>query len=97
MSDAAKEQAMKKFREIPGVGKVISRDLWDLGMRSFEDIAKSNPEKMYKDLCMLRQMYIDRCMLYVLRTAVYYASHVRHDPRLLQWWNWTDERRGQGT
>jgi len=33
---------------------------------------------------------VDRCMLYVLRCAVYYASTLDPDPRLLQWWNWKD-------
>jgi hypothetical protein len=29
-------------------------------------------------------------MLYVFRTAVYYASNSKHDPEKLKWWNWKD-------
>jgi hypothetical protein len=33
---------------------------------------------------------IDRCLLYVCRCAVYYASNTKHAPRKLLWWNWKD-------
>jgi hypothetical protein len=33
---------------------------------------------------------VDRCLLYVCRCAVYYASKKKHDPRKLLWWNWKD-------
>ncbi len=29
----AEEATMKEFRQIPGVGKSIARDLWNLGLR----------------------------------------------------------------
>lgn len=35
---------------------------------------------------------MDRCMLYVFRCAVYYASSEQHDPELLKWWNWKDDK-----
>ncbi|HOV78455.1 MAG TPA: helix-hairpin-helix domain-containing protein [Sedimentisphaerales bacterium] len=35
----------------------------------------------------------DRCMLYVLRYAVYYVSSNDPDPELLKWWSWKDRER----
>ena len=35
-------------------------------------------------------MHIDRCMLYVFRCAIYYASNDVYDSELLKWWNWKD-------
>jgi hypothetical protein len=32
----------------------------------------------------------DRCLLYVFRCAVYYASTARPSPAKLRWWNWKD-------
>lgn len=32
----------------------------------------------------------DRCVLYVFRCAVYYASTPQPEPELLRWWNWKD-------
>ena len=36
----------------------------------------------------MRGGYMDRCVLYVFRCAVYYARNEEHDPDLLKWWNW---------
>jgi Pathogenicity locus len=83
---------LKELRVIPGVGKSIAGDLWDLGLRSVQDLKGQDPEELYVRLCALQGTQIDRCMLYVFRCAVYYASHEQHDPELLKWWNWKDKR-----
>jgi hypothetical protein len=31
-------------------------------------------------------------VLYVFRSAVYFASNERHDPELLKWWSWSHQR-----
>jgi len=87
----AKTSALKKLREIPGVGKSIAEDLHDLGIRKVADLKRKNPERMYYDLCRKRGQHIDRCMLYVFRCAVYYASTKKHNPNKLLWWNWKDK------
>ena len=78
------------FQAIPGVGRNISRDFWDLGFQDVEELRGQNPEELYLRLCALRKRDVDRCMLYVFRCAVYYASTKDHDPDMLQWWNWSD-------
>lgn len=81
---------LKDLMTIPGVGPAIARDLYDLGFDSVQDLQGQNPERMYNQLCALQGGQVDRCMLYVFRSAVYYASHQTHDPNLLNWWNWKD-------
>jgi Pathogenicity locus len=83
---------LKELRVIPGVGKSIAEDLWDLGLRSVQDLKGQDPEELYVRLCAMQGTQIDRCMLYVFRCAVYYASHEQHDPELLKWWNWKDKQ-----
>lgn len=46
---------------------------------------------MYLRLCAQEGAHVDRCVLYVFRCAVYYASTDRPDPDLLKWWNWKDD------
>jgi nucleotidyltransferase/DNA polymerase involved in DNA repair len=87
-----KDSILKELRRIPGVGKEISEDLWNIGIRSVQDLKGHDPERLYQKLCEFEGTKIDRCMLYVLRCAVYYASNIEHDPRLLKWWNWKDEK-----
>ncbi|QQS20834.1 MAG: helix-hairpin-helix domain-containing protein [Candidatus Moraniibacteriota bacterium] len=86
---------MKKIKkvsllDIPGVGKSIAEDLCDLGIREPTDLRGQDPEVLYESLCRIRGARIDRCVLYVFRTAVFFASHTRHDPEKLKWWNWKD-------
>ena len=83
-----KEKIIKEFMIIPGVGKKISEDLMNLGLKSIEDLNGKDPEELYTRLCAIEGKNIDRCMLYVFRTAVYFASNKEHDPKLLKWWNW---------
>jgi hypothetical protein len=85
-----KQLSLKHLREIPGVGKSISEDLWELGIRRVADLKGRDPEKLYERRCAQMGTRIDPCLLYVFRGAVYYASHIRHDPELLKWWNWKD-------
>mgnify|MGYP005630591211 CR=1 FL=1 len=85
--DAAARSALE---EIPGVGPNLSRDLIDLGYTAVGDLRGEHPQAMYDSLIALRGEPIDRCVLYVFRCAVYYASHRRHDPERLKWWNWKD-------
>jgi hypothetical protein len=87
-SNAAPGDALES---IPGVGPSIARDLRDLGYTCVSELRNENPAQMYYSLCELRNTHIDRCVLYVFRCAVYYASHDTYDPDLLKWWNWKDD------
>ena len=64
--------------------------LLDLGVERVADLEGADPQQLYERLCMLRGAHIDRCVLYVFRCAVYYASHDTHDPEKLKWWSWKD-------
>ncbi len=70
----------------------MSQYLLDLGYRKIHDLKGESPEKMYKTLMSLRGQHVDRCVLYVFRCAVYYASNSVHEPELLKWWNWKDSK-----
>lgn len=78
------------LQAIPGVGPSLERDLRDLGFERVEDLVGQDPWAMYEALGRLRGARQDPCVLYVFRCTIYYASHDRHDPELLKWWNWKD-------
>jgi hypothetical protein len=80
--------ALKVFQTIPGIGNSLSQDLVDLGYRKVNELKGEDPETMCKNLVALRGHHIDRCVLYVFRCAVYYASNSVHEPELLKWWKW---------
>jgi DNA polymerase/3'-5' exonuclease PolX len=86
----SKASILKQLQSIPGVGESISNDLWILGIRSVEELRKRDPEKLYLRYNKIMGRKADRCLLYVFRCAIYYASHRKRDPELLYWWKWKD-------
>ncbi len=83
---------LRELQTIPGVGKTVARDLWNLGVRRVADLRRQDPERLYTRLCKLQNAQVDRCMLYVMRCAVYFASTSRPKPELLKWWKWKDRQ-----
>jgi len=92
MTESTQQTILKEFQQIPGVGKSIALDLWNLGFRSVQELKDQDPEELYVRQTIQQGTHVDRCMLYVFRCAVYYASNEQHDPELLKWWNWKDEQ-----
>ena len=78
------------LRSLPSIGPNLARDLSDLGFCVPNDLHGQNPEKMYSDLCELRDQVIDRCVLYSFRCAVHAVVSNDDDPELRKWWNWKD-------
>ncbi len=85
-----RKSIIKELKQILGVGDSIANDLFVVGIKSINDLKRENPELLYEKLCKIQNKRIDRCVLYVFREAVYYASNRKHKPELLKWWNWKD-------
>ncbi len=79
-----------ELRKIPGVGPNIEQHLLYLGYDSIQSLKNQDPEEMFARECALRNVNLDRCLLYVYRLAVYFAENERHEPEKLKWWNWKD-------
>ncbi len=79
-----------ELQNIPGVGKQAEKDLIRLGYSTIASLKNADPEQMYLRDCKERSVQLDRCVLYVYRCAVYFASNEHHDPEKLKWWNWKD-------
>ncbi len=86
-----KEETFQDLQKIPGIGKAMAKDLYDLGYRQVKDLKGENPEKMYDYLNQMFGYRLDPCVLYTFRCAVYFASENNHKPELLKWWNWKDK------
>ncbi|MFQ5559082.1 MAG: helix-hairpin-helix domain-containing protein [Nitrospinota bacterium] len=64
----------KEFQKIPGIEKSLSKELIPHGFKSISHVKHENPERMYLSLCNLQGKHIDKCVLYVFRCAVYFAT-----------------------
>ncbi len=82
---------MSDLTKIPGIGKNMEKHLFDIGINSIEDLKNKDPEELYKLSCIKNGGYIDRCVLYVYRLAVYYAENDVYEADKLKWWNWKDK------
>lgn len=80
-----------ELEEIPGIGKVIAKNLGRIGITKVADFAGQDAQELYEKWCLAAQnpYDVDRCVLYVLREAVYYADGGR-DQEKLKWYNWKD-------
>jgi len=88
----APKTVIANLSRIPGVGPSIAADLYVLGIKDVSELRGRNPESLYAELCREVGQRVDRCALYVFRCAAYFASQAEHDPELLKWWNWRDDR-----
>jgi hypothetical protein len=89
--DTVKAKALKELQVIPGIGKSLSSDLWDLGVRKVADLKGKNPIFLYNKLNKITGTRQDPCVLYTFRCAVYFASEKKLDARKLKWWYWKDK------
>ena len=79
-----------ELSRIPGVGQSIASDLYLLGICDVGRLRERDPESLYIELCERVGKPVDRCVLYVFRCAVYFASESNPDPEKLNWWAWKD-------
>lgn len=89
-----KTTSASDLQTIPGVGPSIAQDLLDVGFRRVSDLRRKNPDAIYEAVCALRGQPQDRCLLYIFRCAVYYATTRQPNPEKLKWWNWKDRADG---
>jgi hypothetical protein len=92
-----RNQIIKELTQIPGVGKSIATDLWNIGITSLSDLKGKDPELLYELSNRYAGTKQDRCLLYVFRCAIYYADtpKVKHEVEKLKWWNWKDNAKVQ--
>ena len=81
---------MNELQRIPGVGIKTAEDFILLGINKVDDLKDQDTEELYQRLYTIQGQILDRCVLYVFRCAVYYATEQRHDTEKLKWWNWKD-------
>ena len=61
---------IKHLQSLRNIGPVIASRLYDIGIKTPEQLKGSTPEELYEKLKMRAGGSLDRCVLYVLRGAV---------------------------
>jgi nucleotidyltransferase/DNA polymerase involved in DNA repair len=83
----------RRLGELISVGPAMLRDFELLGVRSVAELARQDPEKMYRKLGRVAQQHQDICVLDVFRAAVAQARNPRLPAEKCQWWWWSEKRK----
>jgi len=86
-----------RLSDLVSVGPAMLRDFELLGVRTIEQLARRNPEKLYEQLCERTGKAVDICCLDVFRAAVAQARSRTLGTRLpaaqRNWWYWSRWRK----
>ena len=85
------DNTMQSLQIIPGVGPKLAKLFFNIGIKSIVDLKKKNPEELYSKICAEQGIQVDRCVLYVCRSSIYFAETENPDPDKLKWWYWKDK------
>jgi hypothetical protein len=88
-----KIEALRRLRELPGIGPSLADDLFGLGYRAPEDLPGANPAEMFTRLEELTGSAQDPCVFDAFQCAVYVANTKDPEPLLSQWWTWSRLRK----
>jgi hypothetical protein len=80
---------IKKFQDIPNVGKAIEKDFILLGIKKPIELATRDPYQMYDDLCRITNKRHDPCVIDVFLSVVDYMS----GGSAKKWWEFTEQRK----
>ena len=83
--------AARGLLELPNVGPATALDLVRLGIVKPAQLAKKNPDTMYRALCKIDGVRHDPCVRDVFASVVAFARGAPARP----WWAYTPERKAR--
>ena len=83
----------RQLRDLISIGPAMLRDFDLLGIRSVNQLAKQDPQKMYARLERLTGQHQDPCVLDTFQAAVAQARNPRLPAEQCQWWYWSRKRK----
>lgn len=87
------EKNPRELRDLTSIGPAMVRDFKLLGVDSVADLARQNPESLYKNLCRVTKQQQDICVLDTFRAAVAQARNPGLPAEQCQWWYWSRRRK----
>jgi hypothetical protein len=88
-----KRKQLRALRDLISIGPAMLRDFKLLGVDSVAELARQNPESLYKKLCRVTGQRQDICVLDVFRAGVAQARNPRLPVEQCQWWYWSRQRK----
>ena len=86
-------QPPRQLRHLSGIGKAMLADLSLLQIHSVPQLAASDPDQLFRQLCHLTNSPQDPCVLDTLRCAVAQARNPELPAEQRNWWWWSRQRK----
>jgi hypothetical protein len=86
----------RRLEDLVSVGPATRGGFELLGIRTVSELARSEPEDLYRKLCRKTGKRQDVCVLDVFRAAVEQARNPLLPPEQCVWWYWSRIRKAAG-
>ncbi|HWQ03269.1 MAG TPA: helix-hairpin-helix domain-containing protein [Candidatus Nitrosotenuis sp.] len=97
MGERTAKNKLRQLSDLDGIGPAMLRDFERLKIRTVEQLARANPERLYERLAELDGRAHDVCVLDVFRCAVAQARNPRLPAAQRNWWYWSRQRKKKET
>lgn len=87
----------RKLQDLISVGPAIRRDFEMLGVHSVAELARRDPEVLYRELCRKTKTRQDPCVLDTFHAAVAQARNPQLPVEQCVWWYWSRVRKASAT
>ncbi len=84
---------VRELEDLVSVGPATRRQLASLGVRTVKNLARRDPEALYRQLCRRTGKRADPCVLDVYRAAVAQARNLDLPEEQRAWWYWSRVRK----
>ena len=91
------KKVARQLRDLISIGPAMLRDFELLKIRSVEQLAKQDPQRLYLRLGRVARQHQDICVLDVFEAAVAQARNPRLSAEQCQWWWWSKKRKQKAT
>ena len=91
-----KQWKQRQIEDLFSVGPSIRKQLASLGINTVAELARCEPEILYRELCRKARKRQDPCVLDVFRAAVAQARDPLLPPEQCAWWYWSGIRKDSG-
>jgi len=83
----------RQLKDLVSIGPAMLEDFELLGIHSVAQLKRRNPQRMYRDLCRIRNQVMDPCCLDTFVAAVAQAKDPNLPIEQRQWWYWSRVRK----
>ncbi len=83
----------RKLSDLVSVGPALLRDFHLLGINTVAQLARRDPERLYRELCRRTGQRQDICVLDVFQAAVAQARNPKLPLEQCRWWYWSRQRK----